>query len=167
MSNNGIIPYVTSTAVSLVDIRMDSEKFPRIKNLSRDVAVEELAKVIAMANAYTGREVTREATLLLATSLYFEIMTDDRGIGLPNITIEEIGRVVKRAVLGEAEMYGINVSSLYKVICEYCTGEGHAAQEAANNRHAAERLQLLKGTAVGTMLDAFAGKLITKNKKNR
>jgi len=163
--NNSITIFAPKTEVSLVDIRMDSKAYPRIKSMPEPVAVDGLASVIAMAFVYTGREYTPESLVLIASALYKELMADSRGIGTGNISVEEIGRAVNRAVLGETEMFGINVSSLYKVICSYCTGEGHDAQKAANLRRADERAKALKGTAVGAMMDAFAGRMIKASKK--
>ena len=158
--SNSIVPF-TPSACSLVDIRLDSQKYPRIKNIPQPAAVSGLAAIVAMAYNYTGREYTPESIGLVSNALYSELMADDLGIGTANITIEEIGRAVRRAVLGEAEMYGINVSSLYKVICAYCTGDGHAAQTAANNRRRAEREKALKASAAGAMLTSYSGALLT------
>ena len=158
-TNNNIVPFSPSPA-SLVDIRMDSRKYPRIKNLDQPTAVHDLAAVVAMAFSYTGREYTLESVLGIASALYTEIVVDEFGLGTGNITIEEIGRAVRRAVLGEREMYGINVSSLYKVICDYAEGEGHAAQVAANNRHKKQTQQTLAAHPAGAMLTAYTGALL-------
>lgn len=157
--NNSIVPFSPS-ASSLVDIRLDVQRYPRIKNIPQPVALQGLAAIVAMAYNYTGREYSPESIAMVSNALYAELLADDLGIGTANITIEEIGRAVRRAVLGEQEMYGINVSSLYKVICAYCTGEGHAAQTAANNRRRAEREKALKASAAGAMLQAYSGEVI-------
>lgn len=163
MNNNSQIVPFRPSATSLVDIRLNAEQYPRIKALPQPVAVQGLAAVVAMAYNYTGRAYDADAVTLVATALYGELMADDLAIGTANITIEEIGRAVKRAVLGEQEMYGINVSSLYKIVCNYATGEGHDAQIAANNRHAAERKKALASSAAGTMLTAYTGALLKKS----
>lgn len=163
--NNSIVPFAPSAA-SLVDIRLNTRDYPRIKSLSYSNAVHDLGAVVAMAFNYTGREYTPESVALVAASLYNELMADDLGIGTANITIEEVGRAVKRAVLGEVEMYGINVSSLYKVICNYATGEGHDAQVAANSRHKREREAALKASPAGAMLDSYAGRMLKSQSHN-
>ena len=158
MSSN-IVPFSPS-ADSLVDIRMDTQRYPRIKALPQPVAIDRLGAVVAMAFNYTGREYSPELIAAVASALYAELMADDLGVGTANITIEEAGRAVRRAVLGETEMYGINVSSLYKVICAYATGEGHDAQVTANNRHRKLREAQLKASAAGAMLQVYSGKLL-------
>lgn len=163
MSSN-IVPFKPATA-SLVDIRLDTQNYPRIKNIQPPTAISRLASVVAMAFNYTGREYSTDSVLAVASALYGELMADDFGVGTANITIEEVGRAVRRAVLGETEMYGINVSSLYKVICDYATGDGHAAQIAANNRRRAEREKALKASAAGAMLESYTGKLLTHTTK--
>lgn len=162
MSSN-IVPFQPS-AVSLVDIRLDAQKFPRIKNLPQTTAIHNLGAVVAMAFNYTGREYTSESVGMVASALYAELMADDFGVGTANITIEEVGRAVRRAVLGETEMYGINVSSLYKVICDYATGDGHSAQIAANNRRQKERQARLKASAAGALMTAAEGALLNNSK---
>ena len=165
MSSN-IVPFSPS-AVSLVDIRMDSQTYPRIKNLPQADAVHGLAAVVAMAFTYTGREYTPESVALVASALYSEILADDLGVGTGNITIEEVGRAVRRAVLGEMEMYGINVSSLFKVVCNYALGEGHDAQVAAYNRRQKEKQAALKASAAGAMLQVYSGKLLTHTTQDK
>ena len=157
--NNKIVPFAPSTA-SLVDIRLDAARYPRIKNIPQPTAISGLSAVVAMAFNYTGRETSTDAILAIASALYGELVADDFGLGTGNITIEEIGRAVRRAVLGEREMYGINVSSLYKVICDYAEGEGHAAQVAANNRHKKQTQQTLAAHPAGAMLTAYTGALL-------
>ena len=159
--NNNIIPFSPSAA-SLVDIRLDSARFPRIKNIPQPTAISGLSAVVSMAFNYTGREYSTDAVLAISSALYGELMADDFGLGTANITIEEIGRAVRRAILGEREVYGINVSSLYKIVCDYAEGEGHAAQVAANNRSRAQRTAQLKASAAGAMLDSYSGELIKK-----
>lgn len=160
--NNSIVPFQPS-ATSLVDIRLDAQNFPRIKNIPKPTAISRIASVVAMAYNYTGREYTTDSVLAVASALYGELMADDFGVGTANITIEEVGRAVRRAVLGEVEMYGINVSSLYKVICDYATGDGHAAQIAANNRRQKERQAAIAASPVGTMLTAYSGKMLKES----
>lgn len=162
MSSN-IVPFKPATA-SLVDIRLDTQRYPRIKHIQQPTAISRLASVVAMAFNYTGREYTTDSVLALASALYGELIADDFGVGTANITIEEVGRAVRRAVLGEKEIYGINVSSLYKVVCDYATGEGHAAQVAANNRRQKERQQALAASPVGAMLAAYTGATIQNTK---
>lgn len=154
-----IVPFKPS-AVSLVDIRLDTQNYPRIKNIPPTTAIHDLGAVIAMAFNYTGREYSPESVGMVASALYSELMADDFGVGTANITIEEAGRAIRRAVLGETEMYGINVSSLYKVICDYATGDGHAAQIAANNRRQKERKQALAQSSAGAMLTTYEGKML-------
>lgn len=162
--NNELTTYQEAT--DLVAIRMDGQKFPRIKALSPVDAVAGIAKVITGAMNYTGRQYEKDGVALMASGLYTELLQDYEGIGTANITLQEIQYCIRRAVLGLGpEMYGINVASLYKVICDYCTHEGRQAQESANNRHAQERKAALKSSAVGVMLDVYAGKLLNTIKK--
>lgn len=150
----------------LVEIRMDPNKYPRLKNLPPATAVSSIAEVIGGAVTYAGKQIPQEDIELMAASLLYELRQDHDGIGTANITVEEIGHCVRRALLGLGpEMYGINVVSLYKVICDYCLHEGRDAQVTANQRHSALRKAALKQSGVKAMLDSCAGAMVTQNKR--
>lgn len=160
-----ITPYIEPQGVTLVDIRLDSQRFPRVKNLTGQSAIARLQQVVAMAYAYTGRPAEEMRINMVASALYNELLADKRGIGTGNITIEEVAHAVKDAILNaEGDVY-INIAFLYKSVCEYALGEGHDAQDAANRRRAAERQKALQQSAVGTMLSAYAGEILTNTKK--
>lgn len=150
----------------LVAIRMDGQKFPRLKNISPVDAVAGIAKVITGAMNYTGRQYEKDGITLIASGLYTELLQDYEGIGTANITLQEIQYCIRRAVLGLGpEMYGINVASLYKVICDYCTHEGRQAQESANNRTAQARKKALANSPAGIMLQSYIGQTLNTLKK--
>lgn len=156
MSSN-IAVYTAPQGVSLVDIRSDATRFPRIKNLTAQQATARLQQVVAMAYAYTGRPAEAGRIEMVAAALYNELLEDKRGLGTGNITIEEIGHAVKAAILdGPDDMY-ISVATLYKAICAYAEGEGHDAQQAAYKRKIDRQKALLNASPVGAMLQAYAG----------
>ena len=156
MSSN-IAVYTAPQGVSLVDIRMDAARFPRIKNLPGQQATARLQQVVAMAYAYTGRPAEAGRIEMVAAALYNELLEDKRGLGTGNITIEEIGHAVKSAILdGPDDMY-ISVSSLYRAVCAYAEGEGHDAQQAAYKRKIAQQKALLDAAPVGAMMQTYAG----------
>lgn len=149
---------INNRPVTLVEIRRDRTRYPRIKEMQPQTAVAQLSDIIFNALLYTGRSKTDIDVTYTATGLYNELIVDEMGIGMGNITIEEIGRAVKKAVLGQgATMYGINVSSLYQVIADYCKGEGHTADAEARKQ---ERMQIPSG--ISSLIDVAAQALITK-----
>lgn len=154
-------PYTAPQGVTLVDIRMDSTRFPRVKNLTGQSALARLEQVVLMAYTYTGRPAPEDRCRMVAAALYSELMEDKKGIGTANITIEEVAHAVKTAILeSDGDIY-INIAFLYKAVCNYALGEGHEAQESANNRRRAEREKALKASAAGAMLDSYSGALLT------
>ena len=158
--NEAITPYTAPQGVSLVDIRMDSNRFPRVKNLPPQVAQARLQQVVALAYTYTGRPFDEARIRMVAAALYSELMEDKKGLGTGNITIEEVAHAVKDAILqSDGDSY-INIAFLYKAVCTYALGEGHDAQETANSRHRAIREARLKASAAGAMLDSYSGALI-------
>lgn len=159
--SNSLTTYQENGPLDLVAVRLDSQRFPRLKTLPVPAAVTGVAQIITGALAYTGRKLPEEDVRYMAQSLYGELIQDYDGIGTANITLEELRYCIRRAVLGLGpEMYGINVASLYKIACDYCTNEGRVAQESANNRHAAQRRKELKTSAAGAMLDSYAGQIL-------
>ena len=151
--------------LNLVAIRLDSVKFPRIKNLPAQVGISGIAQVVTAALAYTGKSLPEEDVRFMAASIHTELMQDYDGVGTANITLEEVQYCIRRAVLGLGpEMYGINVSSIYKVICSYCLNEGRQAQETANSKTQAQRREALKSSAVGAMIQVYTGKTLKTTK---
>lgn len=156
---NEVTIYQQPQNVSLVDMRADSRRFPRLATLDQETAQHRLQGIVAMAYTYTGRQYQPADLTLVAHGLYTELMLDEDGVGTKNISVEEIGYAIRRAILS-TEMYGINVVSLYKAVRAYCVGEGHYAQQQANERRAAERKAQLKASAPGAMLESYAGQML-------
>ena len=156
-----ITPYVEPQGITLVDIRLDSQRFPRVKNLAGQSARAKLQQVVAMAYAYTGRPADCTRINVVAEALYNELLADKKGIGTGNITIEEVAHAVKDAILNaDGDVY-INIAFLYKAVCAYALGEGHDAQDEANKRRAAERQKALAASPVGAMMTAYTGEALT------
>lgn len=160
MSSTDLIPYDAPAGVTLVDIRLDPQRFPRLKALSGQSAVARLSAVILMAYTYTGRPAPEDRCRAVAVALYNELMADKKRLGTQNITIEEIGHAVKGAILDATEDVYINIAFLYRAVCRYAAGEGHEAQDAANRRHAAQRRAALENSPAGAMLNAYAGRML-------
>lgn len=158
--SNEIAIYTEPQGVSLVDIRMDAGRFPRIKALSLQQATARLQQVVAMAFVYTGRPAEEAKIQMVAAALYNELLTDKKGLGLANITVEEIAHAVKDAILTAKEDVYVNIAFLYKAICAYAVGEGHDAQETAYARKVAAKQKALAATPAGVMLTAYTGALL-------
>lgn len=165
--SQAITPYTPPSGVSLVDIRMDSTRFPRLKNLSGQTATARLQQVVAMAYVYTGRTAEESKIQMVAAALYNELLEDKKHIGLANITIEEVAHAVKDAILqADREDIYINIAFFYKAVCAYALGEGHDAQQTAYKRKVAERQRKIDNTPAGTMLTAYAGALLKESNPN-
>lgn len=163
--SNELTLYDAPQGVSLVDIRMDSTRFPRLKNIGMQAGVARLQQVVAMAYTYTGRPAEEDKLRMVSIALYNELMQDKKGIGTANITIEEIAHAVKDEILGaDGDVY-VTIAFLYKAVCRYALGEGHDAQEAANNRRRMEREKALRSSAVGAMMQVYTGKTLNNTTK--
>lgn len=161
-----LTPYTAPAGVSLVDIRMDADRFPRLKSLSVQTAVARLEQVILMAYTYTGRPAPEGRCRMVAGALYNELMEDRKRYGTANITIEEIAHAVKSAILASTEDIYINIAFLYKAVCDYALGEGHDAQETAYRRKVALRQKQLESSPAGAMLTAYTGAMLKQTTLN-
>lgn len=150
---------------TLLDMRLYPERFPRLRNYKRDDAIFEMSKIVSQAFIYKGQKADDANINFIAAALVDELMEDDAH-GALNISFAEISRVVKRAVLGGEEMYGISVASLYKVILDYVTGEGTRLQNEAAEIVMRQNLAKMKESPTNPMIQAYAGALV-KNIKTQ
>lgn len=121
--------------VSLLEVRMNPEKYRRLRTYPRAAAVVEMSKIVAQAYLYRGLTADPTNIQYIACALVDELTADAERLGTGSLTFIEIGRAVKRAALTE-EMYGISVSSLYRAVIGYVKGEGHRLAVIANHRRA-------------------------------
>ena len=162
MSNNQLMT-PASNQVSLLDIRKDAKRFPRLHTYSREQAVTEMSKIVSQAFLYKGQAADPNNIQFISCSLVDELQADLDRLGTRFLSFAEISRIVKRAVLQD-EMYGISVANLYKVIAEYVKGEGRRLQQQVKEeRHKAEQEQI-RNSIVAPMLQAYAGQLLKNSK---
>lgn len=118
---------VCDVETSLVEIRSNNVKYPRLKSYSQDDAVKGLTAIVLKAMMYKGQDAEQNYVLFIARTLYDELMCDHT-FGVKYITLEEIDLAVRKAIL-TSDVYGISVASLYKIIVDYAKTEGHNAQK--------------------------------------
>lgn len=136
---------------SLAEIRANVRDHPRLCNIEMNDALNGLTQILSRLYLLQGRTIDPTNVGLVAQTLYQELMDGEYGTRF--LTLEEIKRVTKKAVL-ETDIY-ISVAALYKVLINYCKGEGHVAQKEA------ERITI---TNLPELLEAEA-KRITKKFK--
>lgn len=145
-------------ADSLVDIRLHPERYPRLKDIPQEQAVQAFKQIVLSAYMYRGQDIDKDKTDFTARTLYAELMEEEI-YGAKFVTMEEVKRAVKKAVLNDEELYGINVASLYKIILNYVRGDGHAADNTAHEIVRAKRKSLAENNAAATMLNVYAGRM--------
>lgn len=150
---------------SLLEMRADATRFPRIKTMSREQAVSGLIRIVSQAFLYRGQAADPVNVQFISNALLNELLDDDK-YGAGYLSLAEIQVVVKRAVLGGSEMFGISVASLYKVIMEFVKGEGHRNQQQVLEQRQKEADRILKESALAPMLQAYTGEFI-RNHKNK
>ena len=150
---------------SLLEMRADATRFPRIKTMSREQAVSGLIRIVSQAFLYRGQAADPVNVQFISNALLNELLDDDK-YGAGYLSLAEIQVIVKRAVLGGSEMFGISVASLYKVIMEFVKGEGHRNQQQVLEQRQKETERILKESALAPMLQAYTGEFI-RNHKNK
>lgn len=151
---------------SLLEMRADATRFPRIKTMPREQVVFEMSKIVSQAFLYRGQAADLTNIQFISSALVDELLEDDK-YGAGYLSMAEIQVVVKRAVLGESEMFGISVTSLYKVIMEFVKGEGHLNQKQIQERKQREQEQALRESGLHPMLQAFTGEFVKNHKINK
>ena len=145
-----------------IEIRRNTVKYPRLCKMDKAVAVNSIAQTVVKAFLYKGQACDQSNAQFIASALYDELVSETK-YGACFITTAEIERVVKSAVLGETELYGINVSSLYRVILEWVKGEGHLLQKETEERKRLEDDRTIRESVVGSIIGAQAGALLRKS----
>ena len=151
---------------SLLEMRADATRFPRINTMSREQAVSGLIRIVSQAFLYRGQAADPVNVQFISNALLNELLDDDK-YGAGYLSLAEIQVIVKRAILGGSEMFGISVASLYKVIMEFVKGEGHRNQQQVLEQRKKETERILKESALAPMLKAYTGEFIRNNKINK
>ena len=146
---------IPAEKATLVDIRTDNKRFPRLYTYKREDAIAQMNMVIMMAFQFRGQQADVQTIMQMSATLIEILNEDEYGIGTKYLTMEEIKRVVKRAALGQGkEMYGISVSSLFQALADYCKGEGRMADQQAKEVVAKRRD--LKNSIIAPMIESMA-----------
>lgn len=123
---NQIVPYKENTRASLVEIRADNVRFPRLHAYPAEVGIKSMLYCVMKAYMLFGVEADDTTAGNLAIELYNELMADPEEMRTYNLTFEEILRAIKKAATGQSvEFYGrVSFHFLYKAIMHYVRGEG-------------------------------------------
>ena len=154
---NGQLMTPASNQVSLLEMRMDENRFPRIGKYTREQAVFEMSKIVSQAFLYKGQAADSKNIQFISCALVDELQSDMDGLGTKNISFEEISRIVKRAILTD-DIF-LSVSSFYKVIMNYIKGEGHQLQKQIIAERKKADLEQIKKSPVYQMLTASAAEM--------
>ena len=152
---------IPAEKATLVDIRTDNRRFPRLHTYRREDAIAQMNMIIMMAFQFRGQQADTLTIVQMSSSLIDILNDDEFGIGTKFLSFEEIKRVIRKAALGQGkEMYGISVSSLFQALADYCKGEGRMADKEAKEIAAKQRE--LKNSIIAPMLEGMAEQMIRK-----
>lgn len=152
--DNSLVNYNPGRA-SLLEMRADSDRFPRIKTMPREQVVDGMKRIVSQAFLYRGQAADPTNIQFISSALADELLDGTDGTRI--LTLAEIQVIVKRAVLN-TDMF-LSVSSLYKVIIAFVKGEGR------ENQSKVDALRRVKPNPGGmAMLQAYTGEFIRNHK---
>ena len=155
---------IPAEKATLVDIRTDNKRFPRLHTYRREDAIAQMNIIIMMAFQYRGQQADTQTIILMSSSLIDILNEDEYGIGTKFLSFEEIKRVVRKAALGQSkEMYGISVSSLFQALADYCKGEGRMANQQA--REIAANQREMRNSIIAPMIQGRIEEMLNNFKK--
>lgn len=153
----------TGQKATLVDIRTDNRKFPRLYTYRREDAIAQMNMIIMMAFQYRGQQADAQTIFQMSSSLIDILNEDEYGIGTRFLSLEEIKRVVKKAALGQSrEMYGISVASIFQALADYCKGDGRMADKEA--KEIVSKQRELKQAIIAPMIQRYADSMVKQTK---
>lgn len=159
MNNLTTIP----AKATLVEIRTDNVKYPRLHTYRREDAISQMNMIIMMAFQYRGQQADVQTIMQMSASLIDILLEDEYGIGTKYLSFEEIKRVIRRASLGQGrEMYGISVSSLFQALADYCRGEGRSADKEA--KEVVARQREVKNSIIAPMIQGRIDEMLNHSK---
>ena len=152
---------IPAEKATLVDIRTDNKRFPRLHTYKREDAIGQMNMIVMMAFQFRGQQADAQSIFQMSASLIDILNEDEYGIGTKYLSFEEIKRVVRKAALGQGkEMYGISVSSLFQALADYCKGEGKMADKQA--KEIAHRMAETKDAIMASMIQGYSEKMLKK-----
>lgn len=152
---------IPAEKATLVDIRTDNRRFPRLHSYQREEAIMQMNMIIMMAFQFRGQHADTQTIIQMSASLIDILNEDEYGIGTKYLSFEEIKRVVRKAALGQGkEMYGISVSSLFQALADYCKGEGRMANTQA--REIAAKHRETKDAIMASMIQGYSEQMLQK-----
>lgn len=162
MSNN-LVTYTPSPMATLVDVRRDNARFPRLHSYPQDTAHKLMTAVVLKANELFGTRAEMQEVSQIAWELYTELMNDVQGLRTFNITFEEIYRAIRKSATGQGvEFYGkVSFYFLYRCIMDYAKNEVMAANTQMLRLAETNREQLYRDKTE-LLISPHARKMITK-----
>lgn len=148
---------------TLVDVRRDNARFPRLHSYPQDTAHKLMTAVVLKANELFGTRAEMQEVSQIAWELYIELMNDVQGLRTFNITFEEIYRAIRKSATGQGvEFYGkVSFYFLYRCIMDYAKNEVMAANTQMLRLAETNREQLYRDKTE-LLISPHARKMITK-----
>lgn len=160
--SNEITTYTPSPMATLVDVRKDNVRFPRLHSYPQETAHKLMMAVVLKANELFGAKAEMAEVSQIAWELYTELMNDVQGMRTFNITFEEIYRAIRKSATGQGvEFYGkVSFYFLYKCIMAYAKNEVMTANTQMLRLAETNREQLYRDKTE-LLISPHARKMIT------
>lgn len=163
MSNEMTLATGSLPDATFLEMRMDSQKYPRLYTYGKPEATFEMSKIVTRAFLYRGQAADPNNIQFISSTLVDELLQEEKW-GAKFLSFQEIGLIVKQAVLGSSEMYGISVASLYKAILDWIKSDGTRLQNEAAERKRQKDADSLRNSIIAPMIDAFSNQFAKEHK---
>lgn len=151
--------------VTALEIRMNSDRFPRIAAIEKGQCTAALARIITAGFLLLGQNPEPAKVKFMASTLQ-ELFAEEEAWGLKYITVQEVARVVKNAVLTDSTITTLSPAVIYREMVKYAKGEGALLQKKAyEGKRAIDRKKIAEHP-VAIMLDTMAAEMARKNNVN-
>ena len=137
-----VIDHKSTAICDLVEVRLDPQRFPRVKATEPSKAIDNLRELVVAAILFRGLEQDQATVDFIAANLYGCMAQEGRDVGMLNLSWYEVARVIRRASL-DGSLIGVSVSSLYGLLRDYCLNDGHDADKNAQDIRAERRARKL------------------------
>ena len=160
--NNDLMIVNEQPNASLIEVRRDNLRFPRIHSYPAEISLRLMSAVVLRAARLFDAEVSKDDVANIALDLYTELMADVEGLRTQNITFEEIHRAFRKAACGQSvEYYGrFSFHFLYKCIMHYVKNEVLEANrqmlrlsEAGRAQTYTDKVAVITGSAARQMIE--------------
>lgn len=148
--------------VDLVEVRLNSNKYPRIRSFSFEEAFPLMRNSINYLYLLKGQRAEDDVLDFMTGEMIRELQ-EENNLGTRNLSFYEINRAFRKAALNPIpgrEMVAISVASLYHAVVDFIRTEGLEADRKAHDIREKEKRAQLSNPAKQALIETMAGAMV-------